>query len=257
MFAFLGDVASKAGELAKHFQQTPDRLVVEAKAPLDIVTAADRAVEALIVSTIHQAFPSDAFLGEEGAQRSGSSGRLWVIDPIDGTANYMHDLPWWAISIGLLQDGKPAAGIVHAPAMGITLSAVVGQGVRLNGQVFTLPPCKTSPVAPIVFTGCAPGLRAGGLDTEASQFIRDHLSGVERNLGSATASLLQVLSGHAHLYLGFGENLWDVCTGAIIADELGLMHSLDWETAADGAPFNFTCGMHPWIEQAKQKLVLV
>lgn len=247
---FLVEIAQEAGQLALAHQQRPADLKTLSKGTLDFVTAADKAIENTIVSAIHARFPDDGILGEEGGRQGGDTGRLWVIDPIDGTSNYMRGFPWWSVSIGVLKDGKPLAGIVHSPAMGVTLVTVVGEGVTRNGERFTL--STEAPVlAPVVLVGCSQALRASGIEASASAFIRDDLVGLERRLGCGTASLLQVLTGHAELYLGFGENLWDVCASAIIAEELGLAHSLVWEDASSAAPFDFVCGPTPWLDRAK------
>ena len=246
----LVEIAEQAGQLALTYQQRPADLKTSSKGTLDFVTAADKAIEETIVSAIRMRFPDDAVLGEEGGQRGGNSGRVWVIDPIDGTSNYMRGFPWWSISIGVLKDRKPLAGVVHSPAMGVTLSAALGGGVTRNGERFALP-TEASILAPVVLVGCSQALRASGVESAASAFIRDDLVGLERRLGCGTASLVQVLTGHAELYLGFGENLWDVCASAIIAEELGLSHSLDWENASSTTPFNFICGSKPWLDRAR------
>ena len=246
----LDEIAQEAGQLALDYQQRPADLQTSSKGTLDFVTAADKAIEKTIVSAIHARFPDDAILGEEDGRQGGDRGRLWVIDPIDGTANYMRGFPWWSVSIGLLEDGKPLAGVVHAPAMGVTLATVVGEGVTRNGARFAL--LTEAPVlAPVVFVGCSQALRASGIEALASAFIRDELVGLERRLGCGTASLLQVLTGHAELYLGFGENLWDVCASAIIAEELGLSHSLIWADVSSTRPIDFACGLMPWLDRGR------
>src|SRR5262245_50928442 len=101
--------AWEAGRLALSYLAERGRLQVEAKGPHDFVTAADRAVEALIAERLAAAFPADALLGEEshGAHTPDTAGLLWVVDPIDGTANFVRDLPDWCVSIGLLVQGRP------------------------------------------------------------------------------------------------------------------------------------------------------
>ncbi|MGO6747746.1 inositol monophosphatase [Rhizobium ruizarguesonis] len=247
----LVEIAQEAGQLALTYQLRPADLKTATKGALDFVTAADKAIEKTIVSAIHARFPDDAILAEEGGRQGGDTGRLWVIDPIDGTSNYMRGFPWWSVSIGVLKDGKPHAGIVHSPAMGVTLATVVGEGVTRNGERFEFP-TEVPVLAPVVLVGCSQALRASGIEPSASAFIRDDLIGLERRLGSGTASLLQVLTGHAELYLGFGENLWDVCASAIIAEELGLSHSLNWEDVTSAMPFNFFCGKPLWLKKTNQ-----
>ncbi|WP_313607875.1 inositol monophosphatase family protein [Rhizobium sp.] len=243
LIRLLDKTARLAGQLATHHQQRPADFMIEAKGPLDFVTAADKAVEQGIVEAIRKAFPDDSVLGEEGSVYQGNGTRLWVIDPIDGTANYMRGLPWWSISIGLIEDGQPKAGIIHAPAMDITIVAVKGEGVVLNGQPVEPDTPRQDPPAPVIMTGSSPASAAKGDAEKLSALIRSDLNGFERRLGCGTASLLQVLLGKAELYIGLGERIWDVCAAAVIAEELGLRHTVEWKTAADPQPFNFACGV--------------
>lgn len=255
LLQFLNETARRAGALALGHQRRPADLMVESKAPMDFVTAADRAAENEIVAMIGKDFPDDAMLGEEGGpQGSSRSGRLWVIDPIDGTANYMRSLPWWSVSIGLLDNGRPIAGIIHAPAMGVTLATIKDHGVWLNGEMFALDPADTGPQAPIVLTGASPTLAAEGLTEELSVMIRTQLRGIERRLGCGTASILQVLLGKADLYFGLGERIWDVCAAAIIAEELGLKHSIQWSDDRASRPFNFACGAEALLIEVLDRL---
>jgi len=109
-------------------------LEVEAKStPTDLVSAADTAAEELILGRISAARPGDGFLGEEGADEAGSSGLRWIVDPLDGTVNYLYGLPTWAVSIAAEQDGETVVGVVAAPMRGETYHAVRGGGARATG----------------------------------------------------------------------------------------------------------------------------
>lgn len=241
MFQYLDKIARCAGEIATQHQRHPVDLKVESKAPQDYVTAADRAVERTIINMIRKDHPDDAVLGEEGGTIQGKSGRVWIIDPIDGTTNYMRSLPWWSISIGVLEGSRPRAGILHGPAMNLTMVAVSGEGVLLNGDPYKLD--TTGSEAQIIMTGASPAHTAAGKAEQLSAAVRTQLNGIERRLGCGTASILQVLLGNADLYVGLGEKIWDVCAAAVIADELGLQHSIDWEAPRDREPFDFVCGL--------------
>ena len=108
----------EAGEIAlRHFNSGP-AADIEAKGPLDLVTAADREVEAFICKELVRNFPEDGIFGEGGSVVKGSSGRVWVIDPIDGTFNFVRGSQHWRISIGLFENGRPVFGAVNAPAYG-------------------------------------------------------------------------------------------------------------------------------------------
>src|SRR5262249_26078142 len=112
-------VAREAGGLALDYLADRSRLEVETKGPHDFVSAADRAVEALISRRLGAAFPGDAFLGEEsgGMAAANSGGPLWIVDPIDGTANFVRDIPDWCVSIGLLVEGRFEIGVIHVPVL--------------------------------------------------------------------------------------------------------------------------------------------
>lgn len=254
--SFLDKTARRAGELATRYLASPAELEVAIKGPQDFVTAADKAIEHAIGAMVKAAYPDDAILGEEGGRQKGRNGRLWIIDPIDGTTNYMRGLPWWSISIGLVDSGQPKAGIIHAASMNVTIAAVIGEGVTLNGEAFTREDLDRYTQVPLVMTGSAPNLVASGQADQLSLLVRSQLNGIERRLGCGTASLLQVLLSKADLYLGLGERIWDICAAAVIAEELGLRHSLTWGGAHDATPMNFACGKAALIEEVLPSLHL-
>ena len=102
--------------------------------PTDPVTEYDRSAERLIVEGIRRSRPDDAIVGEEGAAHPGTSGLHWLVDPIDGTANFVYDLPHWCTSIAVVDDDGPLAGAVYAPVLGELFSAARGDGATLNGS---------------------------------------------------------------------------------------------------------------------------
>src|SRR5690348_690496 len=123
-------LAQEAGAMALDYQRRG--VTAEAKADESPVTAADRACEKLIVDGILREFPDDGILGEEGANREGGSGRRWIIDPIDGTRDFVRGNPLWANLIGLEADGEVVAGVVHLPMLGFLYSAGRGGGAYRN-----------------------------------------------------------------------------------------------------------------------------
>ena len=127
------DVAREAGELIRSSREAGVEIADTKSSATDIVTAADRASEALIKERVLAARPGDGFLGEEGADLVGTSGIRWVVDPIDGTVNYSHGLSSYAVSIGVEVDGEVAVGVVVCPARSLEYTAVLGQGARRNG----------------------------------------------------------------------------------------------------------------------------
>src|SRR5581483_9021136 len=125
-------VAQEAGALALDYQRRG--VTTETKQDESPVTAADRACEKLIVDQIGREFPEDGGLGEEGANRETRNGRKWIIDPIDGTKDFVRGIPLWAGLIALEQDGEIVAGVAHSPRQGMLLWAGRGQGAWANGS---------------------------------------------------------------------------------------------------------------------------
>jgi len=115
MRAEIEAIAREAGALALDFFRTRDTLDIEAKGPLDLVSRADRELEAMIASRLRRAFPDDGILGEEGGHAPSRSGRTWVLDPIDGTFNFVRGGPEWGVSIGCHDAAGPLFGAVNLP----------------------------------------------------------------------------------------------------------------------------------------------
>src|SRR4051794_35876535 len=162
-------VAREAGELACRFLARRSQLSVEMKGPQDFVSEADRAVERLIISRLSAAFPDDSFLGEEGqapvSARAGST--LWVIDPIDGTTNFLQGRPDWCVSIGAIVSGEPVIGAIYHPASNELYAACNGCGATLNGEAVQTTRCASLCGATIAIE-CSP---QKGL-TEHIAFVR-------------------------------------------------------------------------------------
>src|ERR687897_672729 len=128
----LAAVAREAGQLAKKLFQNPSGLSTKLKGKQDFITAADGEVERLIIERLKARFPRDAFLGEEGGVQ-GSGDALWIIDPIDGTANFAYGIPHFCVSIGFLSGGEPLLGAVAAPMYDELYVARHGRGAFRNG----------------------------------------------------------------------------------------------------------------------------
>lgn len=126
------DVCKAAGQI-----QLKERasLYVEIKDDLSPVTQVDKACESLLVQRLNKAFPHDGFLGEETGETAGSSGRIWIIDPVDGTRPYIRDIPTYSVLLALMNgDGELELGVIHLPALSITCWATQGAGAFLNGN---------------------------------------------------------------------------------------------------------------------------
>jgi histidinol-phosphatase len=126
------DLACRAGAI--QMGGSAKGLAVERKADDSPVTAVDRACEALILEGLREAFPEDGFLGEETGAQAGTSGRTWIVDPLDGTRPFIRGIPTYSCLIALEADGEPVVGVIHLPAMNEIYRAAVGSGAFLNEQ---------------------------------------------------------------------------------------------------------------------------
>lgn len=211
-------IAVEAGEALARALHDP-RIVDTKSTGTDMVTEMDRASEALIVSRLIAARPDDAIIGEEGADRSGTSGLTWHIDPLDGTTNYLYRLPGWNVSVGAEFDGEPIVGAVVVPASHDVYVGASGLGATVNGRPMTLG--DPAPLADcLVGTGFAydPAVRrrqAANL-VEILPAIRDI-----RRVGAAAGDLCAVADSRLDAYFESGLSSWDRCAGTAIARAAG------------------------------------
>ncbi len=187
--------------------------------PTDVVTEADRACEQLLVDGIRAARPHDGILGEEGASSEGTSGVKWVVDPIDGTVNYLYGLPHWAVSIGVEVDGQALVGVVFDAAKDELWTAVRGQGALLNGR-----PLRCSAGDDLAQTLVATGFN---YDVRRRSVQASNLARVlplvrdVRRLGAGSLDLCAVAAGRVDAYYEQGLQPWDMSAGLLIAEEAG------------------------------------
>lgn len=218
-------IAQQAGELALRRRAEGVTVAASKSSIEDIVTQADRETEDLVRSLLTEARPDDGILGEERDAVAGTSGLTWVVDPIDGTVNYLYGIRQYAVSIAVVEgDPDPAtwsalAGVVFNPASGELFSARVGHGATLNGApIVVAPPVELAQA--LVGTGF--GYRAERRVEQARVLvglvaqIRDI-----RRQGSAALDLCDVAAGRLNAYFERGLNPWDHAAGALIAAEAG------------------------------------
>jgi myo-inositol-1(or 4)-monophosphatase len=215
-------LAIAAGEelLARQRSLSIDAAGVETKSSAsDPVSAADRASEKLITDGLTAARPGDGLLGEEGASRPSSTGLTWVIDPLDGTVNYLYGRPDWCVSIAVEDVHGALVGVIHQPRTGTTWSAVRDHGAYRNDRRLG-PPRQTELPTALVSTGFSylPERRA-----EQAALLQDVLPAVRdvRRGGSAALDLCTVADGTADAYYEHLIQPWDVAAGALIAREAG------------------------------------
>ncbi|MFN0029370.1 MAG: inositol monophosphatase family protein [Acidimicrobiales bacterium] len=212
-------VAAAAVELLDRSMARTDLQVLSKSSHTDLVTEIDQAAEALIIDRLLQARPHDAILGEESGARSGGSGVRWVIDPIDGTTNFVYRLAPFAVSIAAELHGVMVAGVVAVPGWRETFEATLGGGARCNGV----------PIAASANSELASALIGTGFSYDAGRRIHQgevasRLLGQVRDLrrmGAASVDLCAVACGRLDGYFEAELKPWDHAAGALIATEAG------------------------------------
>lgn len=202
----------------------PNAEQVDAKSsPTDVVTQMDTASEQAIVAHLLAARPDDAVLGEEAGQRAGRSGITWVIDPLDGTVNYLYGLPLWAVSVAARSAEGVVAGAVAVPALHCTYTALLGGGAWRwdGGQPVRLAVRECSdPESALVATGF--GYRAQRRAAQGAA-VAQVIAGIRdiRRCGAAALDLCWLAAGHYDAYYERGLQPWDMAAGTLIAREAG------------------------------------
>lgn len=218
-------LAVEAAALAKHRRAEGVTIAASKSSLEDIVTDADREVERLIVDRIRAARPDDGILGEEGTSIAGTSGLTWVIDPIDGTVNYLYDIPAYAVSIALVEgDPDPktwravSAAVVNA-ATGTVFEAQRGGGAKKDGREIRVADAVPAEIA-LVGTGF--GYDADRRVRQAA-VVQGLIGSVRdiRRIGAAALDLTSVASGSLNAYFERGLQPWDMAAGALIVEEAG------------------------------------
>src|SRR5947209_5833998 len=188
----------------------------EVKPDATVVTNIDRMVETWLREKIAARFPDHGFFGEEYGRDHVGAEFLWAIDPIDGTANMVHGLPTWAVSLGLLRAGRPFAGVVHLPVLGETYAATVGGGARLNGRPIHALDLETLQRDDTVGIGSEAVHRV-----DLTQFISR-----QRNFGAVAVHLAYTARGALRGNVSGDDKLYDIAAGLLIATEAGC--SAEW-----------------------------
>ena len=199
---------------------TRHRVEVSTKSsPTDMVTEMDRASEAMIEVGLRAARPDDGIVGEEGADHEGSSGVRWLVDPIDGTTNYLYGFPGFAVSIGAEYRGEVVVGVVHDPLHRDVFQAAKGRGATRNGEAIRASTNHDLRTA-LVGTGFSyereRRLRQAEVLAQVLPQIRDI-----RRMGAAAVDLCSVACGRLDAFYERGLGPWDLAAGALIAREAG------------------------------------
>lgn len=216
------DIAREAGDmlLAKRpGMSTRAGDIATKSSPTDVVTALDRASEQLIRSRIQQARPGDRILGEEEGEAGGDSGVRWIVDPVDGTVNFLYGLPEWAVSIAVEVDGQVVAGVVNVVPRGEVFTAALGEGAWLGGERLR---CNTGvPLArALVATGFGYAAGRRAVQGEVVAAVLPRVRDIRRG-GSCAVDLCSVAAGRMDGYYERGVNRWDHAAAGLIAVEAG------------------------------------
>jgi myo-inositol-1(or 4)-monophosphatase len=217
--------AQEAARLVREHSEGPVTVEDRKSSEVDVVTAADKASEELLARRLGELRPDDGFFGEEGGRRDSRTGVTWVVDPIDGTVNFLYGIPHYAVSVAAVGPGEQslAGAVVNVPR-GEVFTAALGQGATLDGE-----PLRVRPVPPmaerLVLTGFQYQEHIRTLQGEAVSRLLGHVRDIRRE-GSAALELCQVAAGRADLYVEEGLHLWDRAAAALVAEEAGARVSL-------------------------------
>ncbi len=214
--------ARRAGDLLARMFDERDRLRVEEKKDRDYVTEADRKSEALIIREIQQHYPSHGIHAEESGNRNPNSPVQWYIDPLDGTTNFIHGYPHFAVSIAAWKQGKPLIAVVHDPIRNELFEAQNGNGAFLNRHRLRVSPRKQ--VADALFaSGLAPYRRRQLPLFKRRMDACLKQAGGYRHGGSAALDMAYVAAGRLDVYWEAGLGAWDIAAGVLLIQEAGGM----------------------------------
>lgn len=237
--AFATDLAKRAGRLQMERYERVER--IDFKSAKDVVTEVDHLSEALILDAIRRRFPDDAILAEEtgrhdapaGEAPTSGVGRAWVVDPLDGTINYANGIPFFCVSIALVEAGRPVVGAIHDPTRGETFAATVDGPATLNGVAVR--PSDKERLADFVVSLALSGRAVASRVRSVRKAIR-----VSRNMGSAALALAYVANGRFDAFVQQGGlSTWDIAAAGLVAEVAGAL-----VTDLSGGPW-FDVGRSP------------
>jgi len=229
--------ARKAARSLKRDFGEVEHLQVSLKGPGNFVTAADRKAEEILREELAKARPGYGFLGEEGGRTEGSdSTHLWIVDPLDGTTNFLHGIPQFAISIALEREGVIIAGLIYNPANDELFLAERGKGTFLNDTRLRVAGRRR--LADSVITCGLPHIGRGDLELSRRELtaVQEHVAGLRR-FGSAALDLAWVAAGRFDGYWEHNLSPWDMAAGILLVREAG-----GFVTDLDGSDAMFAKG---------------
>jgi myo-inositol-1(or 4)-monophosphatase len=217
-FGQICEQAARAG--GKVLRELAGRVRAREKGPADLVTEADTASQRVIKSVLLGAFPDHGFLAEENESvPAGPNGLRWIVDPLDGTTNFVHGIPHYAVSIGLERSGKPLVGVIFDPTCDACFVAAAGEGAFLNRMPLHVSP--TAVLSQAIVANSFPPL----VERKSPEVLRflDVLtrSRATRRTGSTALNLCSVAAGQFDAFWSYAAKPWDVAAGAVIVAEAG------------------------------------
>ncbi len=220
------EAAFAGGKILREMQ---GRVSVKEKGPRDLVTEADLAAQETVFSIIQSAFPKHELVGEEETvdaltatrqvNTAGGPHYCWVVDPLDGTTNFVHQLPQFATSVALVRDDEVIVGAVYDPIANECFTAVRGEGAWLNGTKIESSSCESLNQA-LVAASFSPNVSRDSLEVEQFLNVLDKCQALRR-LGSAALNLCYVGCGRLDGYWASSVKAWDIAAGMLIAEEAG------------------------------------
>lgn len=250
----MAEAAILAGDALRAASVRLHDLEVAEKTRGDFVSDADRQAETLVFDHLMQRYPTHGWLGEETPERaSGNAGLRWIVDPLDGTTNFLKGLPHWAVSIALFQGDDPLAAVIYDPPKGEMFCAEKGKGAYLNRQRITV-----SHAVPLSASLVATGVPAGGRTTYLPHCLDDlealmpQTAGVRR-WGAAALDLAYVAAGRFDAYWERNLGPWDIAAGMLIVTEAGGMFTALWpdrDVLSSGSFLASNGALHGAIEDA-------
>jgi myo-inositol-1(or 4)-monophosphatase len=237
LLAIATEAARTAGELLlQRFGR--ERVLATKSSPTDVVSEADLAAERAIRALLSARVPDDAVMGEEGEDRAGTTGRRWIVDPLDGTVNYLYGLPQWCVSVAC----EDHVGVVYDPVRDELFAATAGGPATLDGRELEVTPPTTLGAA-LVATGFGYDAQRRARQAEVVARVLPRARDIRRG-GSAALDLAWCAAGRLDAYYERGVNPWDVAAGELICARAGLhverLHptaGLPWGVLVAGAPF--------------------
>lgn len=213
-------ISREVGAMIQSSRKELEKRDIREKGVHDLVTSVDEKAERIFVDRLSELLPEAGFIAEEGTRSDRGERYDWVIDPLDGTTNFVHGIPSYCTSVALLDEGEPVLGVVHEVVHEESFHAVKGQGAKMNGKSIRVSP-NPSLSDSLIVTGFPPSSFENlNAYIEVFKELLIKTRGARR-LGSAAADLCYVACGRFDVFYEFGLKPWDVAAGTLIVEEAG------------------------------------